>query len=485
MNQRQRIEPTFGQPTQANEPQPIEQAIAPAVEAGQTEISSQNAAQIPPKTIVMPSINTSHFNDKNMQWGVFNDANGMKVPHTQLNAANLNINTRAENPIKQNASVKTAVETIENPIPSANATKTEKPTESAATASTASVATSVDSEKMTSEPASGASKAFTAERVMVDKPFQTNAPLSQHTQENEKMSKIASKTRRLGLILLVLLLILALLYILKPSTKNNETSDAIPSQSNNLPIEFRPVDEEEAKAVEAREAALAAQQAQQQAEAEAQARAQQTEQAQTATANNVIENAPASDVEVIVPSAKELMKEETQNIQPVAPTQNQEAIMPKPVTPRQQGSLVYQEERPNKPENKAKTTEKPKKEVVKAPTKESAKLSSQQERIAERNAKMDRFVEKLISDEQPVNTGAVTSKKLTIRKGVSLMQVFRENNLNISDVNAMDKTNKAVSRLRENETISVQLDANNRVVEMRIGSGGRYIRQANGSYIYQ
>lgn len=496
MSQRQRIEPTFGQPTQANEAQPIEQTATPTVEADTADTSSKNATQAAPKSIVMPSINTSRFNGKNMQWGVFNDTNGMSVPHTPLHSANLHLNARAENPtpnVSESAAVKVTAETTASSAPNVSAVKAENPTVTAAAASTA---TPVGSEKVTSASAPEAAKVFAAERVVADKPLQreTDSTPSQHTQENEKMPKISSKARRLGLIALVLLLILALLYILKPSAKNDEAAGAIPAQGNNLPIEFRPVDEEEAKAVEAREAALAAQQAQQQAEAAAQAQAQQqaqqaqqAAQPQTTVGNNVIENAPASDVEVIVPSAKELMKEEAQSVQPAAPAQThaQAPVVLKPVTPRQQGSVVYQEERPSKPESKVKTAEKPKSEPVKAPTKEVTKPLSQQEKMAERNTQMNRFVEKLVAEDQPAGANAVASKKLTVRKGVSLMQVFRENNLNISDVNAMDKANKAVSRLRENETVSVQLDANNRVVEMRLGSGGRYIRQANGSYIYR
>lgn len=42
-----------------------------------------------------------------------------------------------------------------------------------------------------------------------------------------------------------------------------------------------------------------------------------------------------------------------------------------------------------------------------------------------------------------MKSAAVASKTLTIPQGVSLMQVFRDNHLNISDVNAMTKANGA------------------------------------------
>ncbi len=64
------------------------------------------------------------------------------------------------------------------------------------------------------------------------------------------------------------------------------------------------------------------------------------------------------------------------------------------------------------------------------------------------------------------------------------MQVFRDNNLNISDVNAMSKVNGAVSKLKEGEKVIVKLDKNNRVAEMAVGSG-KYTRQADGSYTFR
>lgn len=65
------------------------------------------------------------------------------------------------------------------------------------------------------------------------------------------------------------------------------------------------------------------------------------------------------------------------------------------------------------------------------------------------------------------------------------MQVFRDNNLNISDVNSMSKANNIVSNLKVGERVTVRLDKNNRVVEMSIGSGGKFIRQPNGSYTFK
>ena len=81
-------------------------------------------------------------------------------------------------------------------------------------------------------------------------------------------------------------------------------------------------------------------------------------------------------------------------------------------------------------------------------------------------------------------SGVVATKTLTVPKGVSLMQVFRDNNLNISDVNAMSKVNGAVSNLKVGEKVTVRLDKNNRVAEMIVGAG-KYTRQADGSYTFK
>ncbi|MDE3990284.1 hypothetical protein NUS55_01490 [Glaesserella parasuis] len=69
-------------------------------------------------------------------------------------------------------------------------------------------------------------------------------------------------------------------------------------------------------------------------------------------------------------------------------------------------------------------------------------------------------------------------------KGVSLMESIHITHQKISDVNAMSKANKAVSNLKVGEKVTVRLDKNSRVVEMRINAG-IYTRQSNGTYIFK
>ena len=116
------------------------------------------------------------------------------------------------------------------------------------------------------------------------------------------------------------------------------------------------------------------------------------------------------------------------------------------------------------------------------------------------NAQMDQFVKsveegkvaqtakstaKVAPAAAQTTSAVVSSKTMTVPKSTSLMQVFRDNNLNISDVNAMSKVNSVVSNLKVNEKVTVRLDKNNRVVEMSIGSGGKFTRQADGSYRFK
>lgn len=76
---------------------------------------------------------------------------------------------------------------------------------------------------------------------------------------------------------------------------------------------------------------------------------------------------------------------------------------------------------------------------------------------------------------------------LNIPQGTTLMQVFRNNKLNISDVNAMTKApgaNGVLGRFKPNDKVQVMLNSQGRVEELRLSNGSYFIRQANGTYKY-
>ena len=89
---------------------------------------------------------------------------------------------------------------------------------------------------------------------------------------------------------------------------------------------------------------------------------------------------------------------------------------------------------------------------------------------------------------RPAAATAVTGKNLVVPQGVSLMQVFRDNNLQIADVNAMTKANGAgnvLSSFKPGDQVQVLLNAQGRVTELRLSNGGHFIRQADGSYTFK
>lgn len=105
-----------------------------------------------------------------------------------------------------------------------------------------------------------------------------------------------------------------------------------------------------------------------------------------------------------------------------------------------------------------------------------------------------------VVDAKPANVNKVTNsqktalqknaqtKTLVIPQGTSLMQVFRNNNLNIADVNAMTKASGAgntLSSFKAGDKVQVSLNKQGRVNELRLSNGARFIRQADGSYQFK
>ena len=87
---------------------------------------------------------------------------------------------------------------------------------------------------------------------------------------------------------------------------------------------------------------------------------------------------------------------------------------------------------------------------------------------------------------QTASTGA--TKTLTVPQGVSLMQVFRDNKLNIADVNAMTKAPGAgnvLSSFKPGDRVQVLLNSQGRVNQLRLSNGSKFIRQSDGSYQYK
>lgn len=106
---------------------------------------------------------------------------------------------------------------------------------------------------------------------------------------------------------------------------------------------------------------------------------------------------------------------------------------------------------------------------------------------------MQKLVNKIAKSEPKTNQNSnisttkklANAKTLTIEKGKSLMQIFRENNLNIADVNAMTKVKGAsnsLSSFKPGDKVQVSVNNQGRVSELRLENGSRFIRQNDGSY---
>ncbi|HGO5815384.1 TPA: LysM-like peptidoglycan-binding domain-containing protein [Mannheimia haemolytica] len=344
--------------------------------------------------------------------------------------------------------------------------------ENVATATANTVAAQESVEKDMVKPAS---ESFTTERIIPNAATTAAAAATAAvaaTKTKEIKAKMPPKTRRLLLVALLALALLALFFLLKPSTP--ETVEELQSQQGgSLPIEFRPVDEAEAKRAE--EQARAEQEAAEAAKAQEQAQAAQQEPAVAPTQTEQTMAKPAQNSQ---PQTQSQAVVE----QPVAvkPVENKPVVAQPAIKPKTENSVVFQPE----------TT-------VKQQPKTQAKPEVKTERVVPTQKEVAKTVAKPAVEKAPVKTetvkaapatesaNAVATKTMTVPKGVSLMQVFRDNNLNISDVNAMSKVNGVVSNLKVGERVTVRLDKNNRVVEMSIGSGGKFIRQANGSYTFK
>ncbi|MDU8923578.1 opacity-associated protein OapA [Pasteurellaceae bacterium LIM206] len=272
------------------------------------------------------------------------------------------------------------------------------------------------------------------------------------------MQKLPPKHRRLVIAVVGAIVILAALLWLKPSKDTVE--DFQSDNGNSLPIEFQPLD--------------------------------QTQTENAGTNNNVTasqENgAPqAADAQTTVPPAQPTPEQAGQTVPPAAPNMApaQPAVapnaeVPQPVAPTKPVAEY------NKPVEKMaeKPAEKPRYAQPSKPVEPKAKSAA------------TKPVEKKVPivEAKPTNAAAKakpaaagSAKTLTVPQGTSLMQVFRDNHLNISDVNAMTKANGAngvLSSFKPGDKVQVVVNGQGRVSTMRLSNGSVFTRQADGTYKY-
>ena len=268
------------------------------------------------------------------------------------------------------------------------------------------------------------------------------------------LAMLPQKHRRLFVTILALVLLLMFILWMKPSS---DTVQSYEQQSNNdVPIQFQQLDQSQVNEPTVLDNPTS-----------------------TGTQPNTAEN--------IVPAQSNEPMANTPAAEPQAMnsvSENKPAEQPKTVEQAKPQEMVKPQSTPHetvkKPEPvKTKTAEKPQTvEPKNSPVKaQSAKTEKQVVEILEAKP----------ATTKTVNTSA-KSKTLVVPQGVSLMQVFRNNNLPIADVNAMTKANgagNALSSFKPGDKVQVTVNAQGRVNELRLSNGARFVRQADGSYQFK
>ena len=309
------------------------------------------------------------------------------------------------------------------------------------------------------------------------------------------LQMLPEKHRRLFIAILGLVVLLIIFFTLKP---NSDTVESFEQQNGNeIPVQFQSLDQSQpvettildnnntvapAKTEQAANDAKsdtppAMEYVGDKADA---AKSQPAEPAPQTVAQQPATQAPAQPTTVAPTAAKDPVK----TAQPAV--EKHTATVEHKAEPRHEQTPVVQEKKQPKPATE-KATAQPTQTVKKEQSKiqEAKPVATKETKVQIVEAKS--ATNKTVKAAEPVaQTGA--TKTLTVPQGVSLMQVFRDNKLNIADVNAMTKANgagNALSSFKPGDKVQVSVNGQGRVSELRLSNGGKFIRQADGSYQYK
>ncbi|WP_032093605.1 opacity-associated protein OapA [Necropsobacter rosorum] len=297
------------------------------------------------------------------------------------------------------------------------------------------------------------------------------------------LQALPPKYRRIFIALLVAVIILLIVSWLKPSS---ETVHSFEQSATNIPTQFQSLDQSqplENTLLDNMNNGQNEQAADVPAMNATDANAQREEQA---AVNPAEHNAPqATDTQ---PAATQPTTVQPAPNPPATETHagTEPMVAPKPVSPQPTRSSAVHTEA-NKPVHHEPTTAtKPVKPVQAAKAGESKTTAT----AGKPERKGAPVVEAKAAGASAAKqtAGATTGKTLTVPQGVTLMQVFRDNNLNIADVNAMTKANGAgnvLSSFKPGDKVQVSLNGQGRVSELRLSNGSRFVRQSDGSYQYK
>ena len=307
------------------------------------------------------------------------------------------------------------------------------------------------------------------------------------------LQMLPEKHRRLFIAILGLVVLLIIFFTLKP---NSDTVESFEQQnSNEIPVQFQSLDQSQPVETTVLDnnnnaAPATTEQAANDAKSDAPpameyvgdkadaAKSQPAEPAQQTVAQQ-----PATQPAVAPVPVKEPVK----TVQPTV--EKHTATVEHKAESRREHTPVVQEKKQSKPVTEKVTvqpTQTVKKESSKIQEAKPVATKDSKVQIVEAKSATHNAVKAAEPAAQTASTGA--TKTLTVPQGVSLMQVFRDNKLNISDVNAMTKASgagNALSSFKPGDKVQVSVNSQGRVSELRLSNGGKFIRQADGSYQYK
>ena len=307
---------------------------------------------------------------------------------------------------------------------------------------------------------------------------------------------LPAKHRRLFMAILALVILLIIFFALKPSSDTVESFTQ--SNSNEIPVQFQSLDQNQP--VETTildnppaQNQMAAEQANQpenapKADESANSVTAQNQPAENMAAPQNMAQAPVQTSNTM-DSAKPMQA--VQSDQPQTQAQVEQPKAPTIVAPAQPVKKVVEQQVAHKDIAKKEVKVAEKAHVpAKATEQTSAKTAGKAPIVEAKPVQVKKEAKVQIVDAKPATKAAPTAsaKTLTVPKGVSLMQVFRDNQLNISDVNAMSKAAGAgnvLSSFKPGDKVAVSVNSQGRVNEMRLSNGTRFVRQSDGSYEYK
>ncbi len=351
----------------------------------------------------------------------------------------------------------------------------------------------------TEENISSVDEEISAENNADEPVEKAEKPILAQPEKWKVLQVLPAKHRRLFMAIFVLVILLIIFFALKPSSDTVESFTQ--SNSNEIPVQFQSLDQ--SQPVETTildnppaQNQMAAEQANQPENAP-----KADELANNMTAQNQsVENAPMQQNVVQAPiqipnemaAASVMPMQAAQAEQPqMQPVQTQ-AEQPKPTVPVQPMKKAVEPQVAHKDTAKKEVKVAEKAQAPSKITEQNVAKTAGKAPIVEAKpvqAKKEKKVQ--IVDAKPVSKSTasrLSAKTLTVPKGVSLMQVFRDNQLNISDVNAMSKAAGAgnvLSSFKSGDKVTVSVNNQGRVNEMRLSNGARFVRQSDGSYQYK